>query len=107
MVFYQNFYTEDLFQLLSIKKQNLLKDTFFNMFLKKFLSVGLLIVICTVITRCNQNNSEHLKLVKKIANWLDSAAIEMTHGKTWPVDPKDPSTATSNLYSGSAGAVLF
>jgi lantibiotic modifying enzyme len=78
-----------------------------NMFLKKFLRAVFLIVICTVITRCNQNNTEHLRSVKKIAHWLDSAAIEMTPGKTWSVDPKDPSTAFSNLYSGSAGIVLF
>jgi len=77
------------------------------MFLKKFLRAVLLIVICTVVTRCNQNNTEHLRSVKKIAHWLDSAAIEMIHGITWSVDPKGPSTAFSNLYSGSAGIVLF
>jgi uncharacterized membrane protein len=49
----------------------------------------------------------YLKAAVEVAKWLESTAVKTEHGLTWPAVPGDPSTVTSNLYSGSAGVALF
>lgn len=50
----------------------------------------------------------YLTSAMKVANWLQSTAIEKEGGgKAWPADPKDPASVSPNLYHGTAGAVLF
>jgi lantibiotic modifying enzyme len=41
------------------------------------------------------------------ARWLAGVAIKTTNGCTWPTDPAKPEVRSTDLYSGSAGAVLF
>lgn len=41
------------------------------------------------------------------ARWLRAAAIRTSDGLVWAADPNDTSSITTNLYSGSAGVVLF
>ena len=49
----------------------------------------------------------YIDAAKKVAKWLSSTAIQTPHGKVWAADPNDSTTITTNLYSGSAGIVLF
>lgn len=42
-----------------------------------------------------------------IAAWLRAVAVPTPHGLAWPADPEDPASVSPNLYSGSAGVVLF
>jgi lantibiotic modifying enzyme len=49
----------------------------------------------------------YLDAALETARWLEGTAIETEHGLTWPAVPGDPATVASNLYSGSAGVVLF
>ncbi len=39
--------------------------------------------------------------------WLARHAVTTPAGVTWPADPANPSAQLANLYSGSAGVVLF
>ena len=41
------------------------------------------------------------------ARWLHESRIVTPHGVTWPADPRDPTTASLDLYSGAPGIVLF
>ena len=41
------------------------------------------------------------------ARWIRAAAVETAHGLSWPADPDDFGSVGDNLYSGSAGVVLF
>ena len=48
----------------------------------------------------------HLAIAQDAAQWLRATAIRTPHGLTWPPDPGAPRAAL-DLYSGSAGVVLF
>lgn len=41
------------------------------------------------------------------AKWIRSARVETLFGYAWPSDPRDPSSISTALYSGSPGVVLF
>jgi lantibiotic modifying enzyme len=49
----------------------------------------------------------YLEAALETARWLEGTAVKTEHGLTWPAVPGDPATITTNLYSGSAGVVLF
>ncbi len=49
----------------------------------------------------------YLEAALQTAAWLDSLKIETAHGLTWPVDPKDPTSITHDLYHGTCGIILF
>jgi lantibiotic modifying enzyme len=49
----------------------------------------------------------HLVLARDAARWIRAAAIRTPRGLTWPANPLDPQSVQTNLYSGSAGVVLF
>src|SRR4051794_12588449 len=49
----------------------------------------------------------HLVLARDAARWIRASAIKTPNGLTWPADPVHPVTVASDLYSGSAGVVLF
>src|SRR5262249_50777318 len=51
--------------------------------------------------------SPALQEALRAARFLESAAIKTEAGLTWPADPKDPKSASLDLYGGSAGVVLF
>jgi lantibiotic modifying enzyme len=46
-------------------------------------------------------------LARDAARWIRASAIETPHGLTWPADPARPDGIAADLYSGSAGVVLF
>jgi lantibiotic modifying enzyme len=48
-----------------------------------------------------------LAAAEEAGRWIRSTARLTEHGTTWPADPKDPSSVRPDLYSGSAGVVLF
>jgi lantibiotic modifying enzyme len=48
----------------------------------------------------------HLVIAQDTARWLRASAMRTPHGLTWPPDPAAPVGAV-DLYSGSAGVVLF
>ena len=41
------------------------------------------------------------------ARWLHASRVTTSHGVTWPADPRDPGTASLDLYAGAPGVVLF
>lgn len=41
------------------------------------------------------------------AQWIEAAAIDSDTGTVWPADPDRPESVSFDLYSGSAGVVLF
>lgn len=43
----------------------------------------------------------------KAERWLRGAELRTSHGLSWPVDPADPRSAATDLYTGMAGVVLF
>jgi lantibiotic modifying enzyme len=51
--------------------------------------------------------SHYLRAAEKIANWLESSRVEREGGLSWPPDPSQPDELVHDLYSGTAGVVLF
>ncbi len=49
----------------------------------------------------------YLAAAKEAARWIRSTGVRTDIGLVWPADPEDTRSAPSNLYSGSAGVVLF
>ena len=49
----------------------------------------------------------YLERALAVERWLSSCRVETEHGVSWPVDPARPERHESNLYSGTAGVVLF
>jgi lantibiotic modifying enzyme len=49
----------------------------------------------------------HLAVALDAARWIQASAIAGPRGTTWPALPADRASVASDLYSGSAGVVLF
>lgn len=67
---------------------------------------------CVVATGAPSQQPAHsrrpyLEAARETAKWLSANAVKTEYGLTWPAVPGDAKTVTSNLYSGSAGVVLF
>ena len=43
----------------------------------------------------------------KAERWLSATALKDATGTTWPADPTDPKSVSTDLYTGMAGVVLF
>lgn len=43
----------------------------------------------------------------KAERWLAASAQQVRDGVTWPADPTDPKSVSTDLYTGMAGVVLF
>jgi lantibiotic modifying enzyme len=50
---------------------------------------------------------DYFEAAQQTASWLQSCALQTQAGKTWPADPRDSTTVSTNLYSGPSGIVLF
>ena len=48
-----------------------------------------------------------LKNAQQTAHWLQSCSRQTPNGKVWAADPRDSTTVSTNLYSGSSGVMLF
>ena len=49
----------------------------------------------------------YLQAALDAARWVRAAAVETPTGLAWPADPLRPAVRPTDLYSGSAGVVLF
>jgi len=49
----------------------------------------------------------NLAVAIEAARWIQTFAIATPHGTTWPANPADRASVATDLYSGSAGVVLF
>ena len=58
-------------------------------------------------TRPRVDPTDCVRAAEDAARWIRSTAIETPHGCVWPADPNDPKSVSTNLYSGSAGIVVF
>jgi lantibiotic modifying enzyme len=54
-----------------------------------------------------RRDESYLSIAREAARWLRASAVPTAHGVAWPAAPPDRSTIQANLYSGSAGVVLF
>ena len=49
----------------------------------------------------------HLAIAIEAARFIQASAVATPNGMTWPANPADRGSVATNLYSGSAGVVLF
>ncbi|HSR53782.1 MAG TPA: lanthionine synthetase LanC family protein, partial [Acidobacteriota bacterium] len=56
---------------------------------------------------CAAQESPYLRTALQAGDWLKSQRIASEHGSLWVIDPADPKRSATNLYSGSAGIVLY
>ena len=49
----------------------------------------------------------HLAVAIDAARFIQAAAVATPNGTTWPANPADRASVAADLYSGSAGVVLF
>lgn len=49
----------------------------------------------------------YLERALEVQNWLRSCRVETEHGVSWPVHVTQPDQHATDLYSGTAGIVLF
>ena len=49
----------------------------------------------------------YLEAAQEAARWIRASAVRAPQGLVWPADPQKPDERPANLYSGSAGVVLF
>ena len=49
----------------------------------------------------------HLAAAIDAARFIQASAVATPNGTTWPANPADPTSVAADLYSGSAGVVLF
>src|SRR5437867_7214402 len=49
----------------------------------------------------------YVSAARDAARWIEASAIRSDRGTIWPADPTDPKSVRTDLYSGSAGVVLF
>lgn len=71
------------------------------------ITLELTILLTTMSCSSQPKERPYLDSAIEVAKWLQSNSIETDSGKVWTSDPTDSSTISTNLYSGSAGVVLF
>jgi lantibiotic modifying enzyme len=49
----------------------------------------------------------YVSAARDAARWIETSAVRSDRGTCWPADPKNPKSVRTDLYSGSAGVVLF
>ncbi len=49
----------------------------------------------------------NLAVATDAARWINASAVVTPHGTTWPANPAERGSVAADLYSGSAGVVLF
>jgi len=49
----------------------------------------------------------YVSAAREAARWIEASAVRSDRGTTWPSDPADPRSVRTDVYSGSAGVVLF
>jgi lantibiotic modifying enzyme len=75
--------------------------------IKCFITFIGLLKISTLCLLCSTHKGPYLTSVLKVAAWLQTTAIHTDIGTAWYADPNESTTLSTNLYSGSAGVVLF
>lgn len=64
-------------------------------------------LLSLLLTSSPASDRALLKNAQQAAHWLQSCVRQTKDGKVWPADPRDSTTVSTNLYSGSSGVVLF
>ncbi len=66
-------------------------------------------IVALLLTGCvaKQQQAPYLRSALHAARWIQAGEQVTASGKTWPPDPQKPDGHAANLYSGSAGVVLF
>lgn len=72
-----------------------------------FLSKIFILIFLSCCTSGPPAKRTYLETAEKAALWLDAVKIQTNNGLAWPADPQDSTSIVTNLYSGSAGIVLF
>ncbi len=62
--------------------------------------------LCVVIAAAAPADS-YLTAAHGAARWIAASAITDKAGIVWPVDPRDPKSVDTSLYSGTPGPILF
>jgi lantibiotic modifying enzyme len=73
--------------------------------MKKMISWIITALLTALSVSAGERN--YFEGAQQTARWLQSCALQTQAGKVWPADPRDSATISTNLYSGSSGAVLF
>jgi hypothetical protein len=60
-----------------------------------------------VLAACTAQPTKYADAAIDAARWIRSTEIRDELGSTWPADPNDAKSVSSDLYAGSAGVVLF
>jgi len=69
--------------------------------------INWIIIPMLIAMSVRADKRKYFGAAQQTANWLQSCALQIKAGKAWPADPRDSTTVSTNLYSGSSGVVLF
>ena len=61
----------------------------------------------TVLSGCTDQPRPHLENARAVGKWLQDVAVLGDGGMDWPVVPDEALPSSPDLYSGTAGVVLF
>jgi lantibiotic modifying enzyme len=70
-------------------------------------ALALVIILSMPIAQIGAANRPYLAEAIKAANWIEASSIKTGDATAWPVDPRDPKSIQTDLYSGVPGVVLF
>jgi len=62
---------------------------------------------CALLDAPPVRRRPNLDAARAAARWLRASGLSGDAGKVWPADPSDHQTVSIDLYSGTAGVVLF
>jgi lantibiotic modifying enzyme len=64
-------------------------------------------LLVSVLPSPSADDRPHLAVAIDAARFIQASAVATPHGTTWPANPADRGSIGTDLYSGSAGVVLF
>jgi len=68
----------------------------------------LLLSVCLfVVLAAAPPSDSYLSAANGAARWIEASTITEKTGLVWPIDPRDPKTVDTSLYSGTPGPILF
>lgn len=73
--------------------------------------IGKLILLSLILFSVFPSNvfaaTDYVKTAKLAGEWIRASAVKRDVGVTWPADPKDAKSESTDVYNGSPGVVLF
>ena len=64
-------------------------------------------LLVSTLPSAPSSDRPHLAVAIDAARFIQASAVATPHGTTWPANPADRASVAADLYSGSAGVVLF